>query len=177
VFLIGSAVGSEVQCGCHVPTACINGIGGTIADVYNAIEKELGKFGFIINIVFGIFGRRLPIETQNRMIAEGRMNPVEIALEGLAMTGTRVGCFDAVDAFIDSINALLAPFLGRSLSTKWKNAVRQPEMRGIWTTITEIFETAGIPLPEECKCDCGCRGGDGLMGMLGRKPAVITLGD
>ena len=30
------------------------------------------------------------------------MNPVEIALEGLALTGTRVGCFDAVDAFIDS---------------------------------------------------------------------------
>ena len=52
--------------------------------------------------MFGIFGRRLPIETPNRMIAEGRMNPVEIALEGLAMTGTRVGCFDAVDAFIDS---------------------------------------------------------------------------
>ena len=29
MFLIGSAVGSEVQCGCHIPTACINGIGGS----------------------------------------------------------------------------------------------------------------------------------------------------
>jgi len=168
-------VGDEVQCGCHIPTACINGIGGSMAQVLNALEEGLGKFSFIINIVFGLFLRGLPMETQNRIIAEGRMNPVEIALEGLAMSGMRVGCFDAVDAFIDSINALLAPLIGRSLNSEMKVAVRQPQMRGIWTTITDIFKTAGIPLPEECKCDCGCRGGDGLMGMLGRQEKYIIV--
>lgn len=174
-MLVGCVAGSEVQCGCHIPTACINGIGGTMAQVLNALEEGLGKFSFIINIVFGVFGRSLPAEKRNRMIAEGRMNPVELALEGLALSGARVGCFDAVDAFLDSINALLSPFLGRSLSAQMKNAVRQPEMRGVWTTITDIFKEAGIPLPEDCKCDCGCRGGDGLMGMLGRKEEFAMM--
>ena len=73
-----------------------------MAQVLNALEDGLGKFSFIINIVFGLFGRNLAMETQTRLIAEGRMNPVEIALEGLALTEARVGCFDAVDAFIDS---------------------------------------------------------------------------
>jgi len=176
ICLIGAVVGEdEVHCGCHIPTACINGIGGTMAQVLNTLEEGLGKFSFIINIVFGLLLRTLPMETQNRIIAEGRMNPVELALEGLAMTGTRVGCFDAVDAFIDSINALIETVTGRSLSAEMKYGVRQPQMRGIWTTITDIFKTAGIPLPEECKCDCGCRGGGGLMGMLGRKQEYIIV--
>ena len=71
-----------------------------MAKVYNILEEGLGKFSFIINIVFGIFGRSLPIDWQK--FAEGRMNPVELALEGLALSGARVGCFSAVDGFIDS---------------------------------------------------------------------------
>ena len=38
-----------------------------------------------------------------------------------------------------------------------KQQVREADKMGLFEAISQIMSVTGMPIPESCKCDCGCR--------------------
>ena len=58
---------------------------------------------------------------------------------------------------------IAGPILGlgentvREIKKFIKQSARQAEQIGVLEAISQIMAVTGVPIPDTCKCDCGCR--------------------
>ena len=58
---------------------------------------------------------------------------------------------------------IAAPILGleetarREVADFMKQSARQAEAVGLLEGISQIMAATGMPIPDTCRCDCGCR--------------------
>jgi len=79
------------------------------------------------------------------------------------LSGERHNCFGLFDGIVDSVMGIAGPILGLGESTEReivqfiKHGVRQAEGMGLFEAVSQIMAVTGVPIPDTCKCDCGCR--------------------
>merc|ERR1712106_849787 len=87
---------------------------------------------------------------------QDRGDPITAVVGELTLSGDRHNCFGLFDGIV-------GPLLGLGESTEReivqfiKHGVRQAEGMGLFEAVSQIMAVTGVPFPDSCKCDCGCR--------------------
>jgi len=94
---------------------------------------------------------------------ENRGDPIKAVVDELTMKGDRHNCFGLFDGIVDSVMGIAGPILGLGQTTERevkqfiKQSAREAEQMGLFEAISQIMAVTGMPIPDTCKCDCGCR--------------------
>merc|ERR1711862_117016 len=94
---------------------------------------------------------------------ESRGDPITAMVGELTMNGDRHSCFGLFDGIVESAMGIAGPILGlgentvREMKVFIKQSAREAEQMGVLEAISQIMAVTGVPIPDTCKCDCGCR--------------------
>merc|ERR1711887_130133 len=161
----------DSDCGCDIPTECIVGFSGS---VYNTTEDFMGLADFFQR-VGGLIEKGVgdlltflipPTEAPARKghgHAHGhgrnlnRKGLFEDEVKDLILSGERTDCRVLANQISGgSLDNALALIGMRNLAVL-KEDVKEATSRGVFDSIAAFIAKAGIVIPEECVCECGCQ--------------------